>query len=64
MKIFYLYISVFSLFLIGCSSTYKVSDFSSRYKFYDNFNESANDKTLKVILRNDSSFTAESGAQI
>jgi hypothetical protein len=57
MKIFYLLIPVLSLYLIGCSSTYKVSDFPSRDKFYEDFNNSASDKTVKITLSNDSTFT-------
>jgi hypothetical protein len=56
MKIFYLSIPVLLLFLIGCSSTYKVSNFSSKDKFYEDFNKSAGDKTVKITLSNDSSF--------
>ena len=50
--------------LIGCSSTYKVSDFPSRDKFYEDFNNSASDKSLKIILNNDSTITVENGAVI
>jgi hypothetical protein len=64
MKIFYLIIVLFALFFIGCSTTYKISDFSSKDKFFEDFNNSANNKKLKVILNNDSSFICESGAQI
>ncbi|MGA7721954.1 MAG: hypothetical protein WCA84_12370 [Ignavibacteriaceae bacterium] len=64
MKIFYLLISVLSLLLIGCSSTYKVSDFPSRDKFYEDFNKSASDKSLKIILDNDSTISADDGARI
>ncbi len=64
MKIYYLLISLSSLLLIGCSSTYKVSDFPSRDKFYEDFNNSASDKSLKIILNNDSTITAENGAVI
>jgi hypothetical protein len=56
MKIFYLSIPVLLLFLIGCSATYRVSNFSSKDKFYENFNKSANGKTLKLTLNNDSTF--------
>jgi hypothetical protein len=63
MKIFYLLIPVFSLLLIGCSSTYKVTDFPSKAKFYADFNKSASNKTLKIKLSSDSSYTY-SGAEI
>jgi hypothetical protein len=64
MKIFYFYIVAFSLILIGCSPTYKISDFSSKDKFYEDFNKSANEKAVKVTLSNDSSFFISNGAAI
>jgi len=64
MKIFYLITTLLTLFLIGCSSTYKASDFPSKDKFYDDFNKSARDKSVEIILNNDSSFTDDSGAFI
>ena len=64
MKIFYLITAVFLLSLIGCSSTYKVSDFSSKDKFYEDFNNLARNKSVKVTLLNDSSFSINSGAAI
>jgi len=64
MKILYLIsISIFLLF-IGCSSTYRVSDFSSMYNFYDDFNNFAKNKTVKVTLTNDSSFNINDSAKI
>lgn len=54
----------FALLLIGCSSTYTIKDFSSKEKFYEDFNNSAKDKTVKVTLTNDSSFTTLNGASI
>ncbi|MHB1685990.1 MAG: hypothetical protein ACYCVH_01210, partial [Ignavibacteriaceae bacterium] len=41
-----------------------VSDFSSRDKFYEDFNKSVNDKAVKVTLSNDSSFFMSTGAAI
>ncbi|MGA7721952.1 MAG: hypothetical protein WCA84_12360 [Ignavibacteriaceae bacterium] len=64
MKIFYLLIPVFSLLLIGCSSTYRISDFPSKEKYYSDFNNFAKSKSVKVILTNDSSFVISSGAKI
>jgi hypothetical protein len=64
MKILYLLVVSFSLTLIGCSSTYKVSDFASRDKFYEDFNNFARSKSVKITLNNDSSFNAERGAYI
>ena len=64
MKIFDLLILLLSLLIIGCSSTYKISDFNSRDKFYEDFNKFVRDKSVKVTLVNDSSFYVENGAQI
>lgn len=54
----------FFMFLIGCSSTYKITDFPSKDKFYADFNNSAKDKSLKVFLKNDSTITTYGGARI
>jgi hypothetical protein len=64
MKIFYILISLSSLLLIGCSSTYKVTDFPSKAKFYADFNKSASDKSLKIFMNNDSTINAANGALI
>ena len=64
MKKFYLIIAVFALFFIGCSSTYRISDFPSKDKFYGDFNKFADNKNMKVTLTNDSSFTAEGKTEI
>src|ERR1035437_523103 len=47
---------------MGCSSTYTIKDFPSKEKFYQSFNKSEKDKNIKVVLRNDSSFTVMHGA--
>ncbi len=49
---------------IGCFSTYNVTDFSSKEKFYEDFNNSAGNKSLNIVLKNDSSITAVNGANI
>jgi hypothetical protein len=55
---FYFFVVVFvSLFIIGCSSTYRISNFSSKEKFYEDFNKTAKDKNVKITLINDSSFS-------
>ena len=65
MKIFYLLIPVLLLlFLIGCSSTYRISSFSSKNNFYEDFNIFAKSKSIKVTLTNDSSFVICNGAKI
>lgn len=53
------------LFLLfsGCS-TYRLNDFSSKDKFYEDFNHFANNKSLKVVLKNDSTIFADEGAKI
>ena len=52
------------LALIGCSSIYKVSDFSSKNKFYEDFNSFAKNKSIKIIMTNDSSFITSEGPYI
>ncbi|MCL5030321.1 MAG: hypothetical protein M1480_15025 [Bacteroidetes bacterium] len=64
MKIIYLALSAITILLVGCSSTYTIKNFSSKEKFYENFNNSAKNKTVKVTLSNDSSFTALEGTNI
>ncbi|MHB8338168.1 MAG: hypothetical protein ACYDEE_12205 [Ignavibacteriaceae bacterium] len=64
MKTIFLILSAISLFLIGCLSTYKISDFSSKTKFYDDFNEFARSKNVNIILTNDSALTAPGGAMV
>jgi hypothetical protein len=64
MKILILITAVFALFLTGCSSTYKVSDFSSKDKFYEVYNKFAKDRNVEVNLINDSTFTASEGTKI
>ncbi len=53
-----------SLVLIGCSSTYRISDFSSEEKFYEDFNNFTKDKNVKVTLSNDSVFYSNNGTEI
>ena len=48
----------------GCSSTYTLKDFSSREKFYEDFNNFAADKNINIILINDTSITASYGGSI
>ncbi len=55
---------IFSFLLVGCSSTYTIKNFTSKEKFYEEFNRSAKNKTVKVTLTNDSSITALNGANI
>jgi hypothetical protein len=64
MKIIYLASTIFSLIFISCSSTYTTKDFSSKEKFYDDFNNFAKDKNVEVQFVNDSSLTIGNGAII
>lgn len=64
MKIIYLLSSIFLLILTGCYSTYNVSDFSSKDKFYEDFNKSVINKTTKIKINDDSIFTFCENARI
>ncbi len=52
------------LFLVGCTSTYKLSDYPNKEKFYEDFNDFAGNKDIRISLINDSSFTSNGMAQI
>ena len=54
MKIFYLTGLINSLLFIGCSSTYTFFDFSSKEKFYEDFNNSNKSQEVQLTLTNDS----------
>jgi hypothetical protein len=62
MRLFYSFIFMFFLFFIGCSRTYRVTKYFSKEQLYENFNNSAQNKNLKVVLNNDSSFLATNSA--
>ncbi len=64
MKSNYLISVVISILFISCSSTYTLSDFTSKDKFYEDFNKSAGGKILRITTVNDSSFTANQGANV
>ncbi|MHB8854554.1 MAG: hypothetical protein ACYC6P_14525 [Ignavibacteriaceae bacterium] len=53
-----------SLFCVGCSSYYTAKDFSSKEKYYKDFNDFAKNKNMTVTLINDSSFTTYVGSEI
>ncbi len=57
-------LAFFSFILAGCSSIYSINDFSSREKLYEDFNKFAGNKSMKVTLTNDSTFTAPEGSEI
>ncbi len=62
-SVFYILIS-FSIFFTGCSTSYRISDYTSRKKFYNNFNSFAKDKRLTITTLNDSTFVIPNGAAI
>jgi hypothetical protein len=64
MKIGYLLILVVFIFLAGCSSAYKVSDFDYKDLFYGEFNRGARDNTIKITLSNDSTYNWQYGGRI
>jgi hypothetical protein len=64
MKFYYLITVFISLLFIGCSSTYTVSDFSSKEKFYADFNKFVTDMNVNIILKSDSLFTSSESAYI
>ncbi len=62
MKLFYSSIPVIFLFLIGCSSTSKITDYSSKEDFYKDINSSIKDRDVNVTT--DSSFLCLKGSII
>jgi hypothetical protein len=64
MKILNLIVGFLTLIIVGCSSTYRLSDFPSKKKFYEDFNKSAKNESLRIVLKNDSTIAAEYGAEI
>lgn len=65
MKFSYLIIPFVTLILVGCSETYKVTDFNSKNDFNEYVNKHIKDREVNVTLKNDSTFTTnENGAQV
>lgn len=64
MKYKYFAVTLFFVLFAGCSSTYIINNFSTKEKFYDEFNNSFKAEEVKVTLTNDSSLTASDGAII
>ncbi len=64
LKAIYLLLFGLVIFLAGCSSTYTLKDYTSKQKFYDDFNNFAKNRNVKVILSNDSSFVTKEGTRI
>jgi len=48
---------------MGCSSTYKVTDYPSKEKFYEDINNSIGNRDFNVVT-DDSSFTGFRGSEI
>ncbi len=55
---------VLVLILTGCSSTYTLKNFSSKEKFYENFNNYMSNKPVKVTFVEDSSFIISENVKI
>lgn len=65
MKILYLAVALFPILLIaiGCSSTYRVTDYPSKEKFQEDINSSIKDRDINVATV-DSSFISSAGSEI
>ena len=64
MKLFYLFIPAVFILFIGCSTTYKATEYMNKKEFYKDFNSSVLNNKLKVTLNNDSLFVVPEGAEI
>ena len=56
MKLIYIIIVIVAISFLGCSSTYTIGDFTSKQKFYEDYNKFARDKNVKIMLDSDSAF--------
>ena len=63
MKSFYFSIPILFLFLIGCSTTYKLTDYSSKEKFQEDINRCIKNRDVNVVTV-DSSFISSAGSEI
>jgi hypothetical protein len=63
LKLFYISIPIIFLFFVGCSSTYRVTDYPSLAKFHEDVNYSMKDRDVNVITV-DSTFTSLKGSRI
>ena len=59
----YILFSITILFT-GCSTSYSIRDYSSKEKFYNDFNSFAKNKRLVVTMESDSTFIINQGAAI
>lgn len=64
MKIIKIFLLTSAFFLAGCSSTYTLKNFSSKEKFYEDYNKFMKDKKVTVSLTNNDSFTILDGSKI
>jgi len=64
MKNIYLAGAFIFILFTGCSSTFTVTDFGTKEKFYEEFSNNFKDREVKVALVNDSSFIAQNGVEI
>ena len=63
MKLYYLSLIIIFMFLIGCSTTYKVTNYFSKEDLYKKANSSMKSRDVNVVTI-DSSFTAFEGSRI
>ena len=63
MKLYYLSLIIIFMFLIGCSTTYKVTNYVSKEDLYKKANSSMKSRDVNVVTI-DSSFTAFEGSRI
>jgi len=53
-----------SIFLGGCATTYRMSDFSDKEKYYEDINNNLKKRETFILFRNDSLLTAHTGVEI
>ncbi len=62
-KINYILLAI-SLISFSCTTTYLISDFSSKENFYEEFNKTAKNKSLTLVLTDDNLLYPSNGAYI
>lgn len=63
MKLFYFSVLIIFLFFIGCSTTYKVTDYPSKKNFLEDVNGAMKNRDVNVVTI-DSSFISSAGSEI
>ncbi len=63
MKYFYFPIPILFLFFIGCSTTYRISNYSSKEEFYKDINNTIKNRNTDIVA-NDSLYTLSEGSKI